>query len=379
MNENEKNIEKLKKLLQLNKNNVAAFIGAGTSIITGFPNWQSLLIDMKKYYNIQNKNLDRVNALINNEDFIKAASEIFNNDNDINKYNDFLCNRFKNPVNCQHYSLHDELIKTFNNILTTNFDTTFKSKYESLNEIIKEQNGNIYNFKEIKLNEFNNCNLNDRNIVYLHGNWEQKKFILREEEYQTNYKTYNKIFEHYSPLEGFLIFSVFSKLSLVYIGFSFNDYYFVNLLKKFYLEIYKNQCEEDKKTYGTSNIPPLPDNFVIISDKEIKCCLNFDYLLNQISDKKKWINYVNITNNEEITFKQESKNQIELDKNLTYEEKLKLIDEINRLDNNKKRKELLNQLNFKIIFFEESFVNIEYIIKEINKPLNKFTDTGIQI
>lgn len=379
--ENEKNINELRTLLQNNKNSVFAFAGAGTSNIPGFPNWKSLIDDMIEYFGITKKyRLSKINDYKGQDDYINAATKIFNFDNNIKKYKEFLSNKFTKPGKCNYTSLHQEIIKTFETVITTNFDPCFRKAHESCVEIIKNSNGAIYNFNEYKLLDLHLCDFKEKNIVYLHGNWETKEFILKKDEYDTYYKTSNNIFTSLSPLELYMI-NVYKRASLVYIGFSFDDYYYKKLLEYFYLKLYPEECEDHKRIYQNDNLPNLPEKFVIISERKIKETINISEIREKIPEEKKWIKYLEKISKDEYIFKDKNKFRIEDDIKLKVKEKKILRSFEKELDNNKELKEFFDLLNFKLILFEDKkYSDIEdKILKKIREPLAKYTEAEVQI
>ena len=238
----EKNIKKLKEKIKSNER-LAFFIGSGASDTLGIPTWKNLLTNMCSIANIE-KNL--IKDFLDQEKYQEAASKISQTIGDDKKFFDLLhelCTQSKD----NYAALHYEIIKVINAsecaniIFTTNYDNAF--------EIAHKMNIS----KKINIQKFPHFNpleiFDDPIIIYLHGNNDEKKYVFRKEEYDKYYPTISKKKEHTSDqLESFLYY-VFSSINLVFIGFSFGDWY----LRDYYKDVIKrnlNNRVEHLNTFG---------------------------------------------------------------------------------------------------------------------------------
>ncbi len=139
------------------------------------------------------------------------------------------------PTNCNYTSLHEILINNFRVIFTTNYDAAFEKFCQRHDIAIISQ----------KLHRFSSTTLfQNRTIVYLHGNNDDRIYIFRKEEYDHFYPSISEQ-EGTDDLERFL-YEVLSTDHLIFIGFSFNDTYFLRYFKKVINEIISKKEKKEK-------------------------------------------------------------------------------------------------------------------------------------
>lgn len=250
-NENEENIQLLKEIIQSDRKKVAVFVGAGPSVPLGIKDWKKLLVEMGKKLDSKMSE-KRVEELIIKYGYPGAASEIYHKINSHKDYLQFLHDQFE-PKNCNFTSLHLKIVDRFQTILTTNFDSSFEKAFNDREKRFNRQR--FPNFNPFTL-------FDERTVVYLHGNNDENKYIFRKEEYDVYYPSISRINAGSYELENFLK-DTLSKISLVFIGFSFNDTYFTSFLKM----VLKEESKENiihEKVFRKEHPRKSVDHFVII-------------------------------------------------------------------------------------------------------------------
>jgi len=259
--ESEINKERLKKIVQEGKD-VAFFIGSGPSIPVGIKKWDELLMEMAERFkcNINVKNSIRAIG------YPATASEIYKQSiNDDLDYLDFLHKQCESK-DCDYTNIHSTIIETIKTIetlktiITTNFDTVFEDAFADAEIKPKIQ----------KLPEFNSFNLLKKSptIVYIHGNSETNTYIFRKEEYDAYYPSISQQTQDISyRLERFLQ-EVFSHINLIFIGFSFDDYYFTEFLNKVLHEFVIAEMKTDEKILNISHSRESVEHFAIVEETQ---------------------------------------------------------------------------------------------------------------
>lgn len=251
---NDKTIQLLKKTIQINPKKIAVLVGAGASTPLGIKNWKDLLNEFGKKFNAD---ID-VEESIKTHGYAETASKIYKIVDNHENYLKFLSEQFE-PKSCNYTSMHEKIIDNFPTILTTNFDVAFENAFN-----YKEKTkGNGFNIQ--KFPKFEHFSLFEKpTIVYLHGNNEERKYIFRKEEYDSYYPSVSKM-DGSNELEDFLK-AIFTKLNLIFIGFSFDDTYFTSFLKKIVKETIKE--ENIHETIFKQGHPRQPVSHFVIIDNE---------------------------------------------------------------------------------------------------------------
>ena len=253
INDNDKSIELLKEKIS---GNVAVFVGSGTSNPLGIKTWTELLIELAERFGIDK---NEVINWIKDKGHPKTASEIYKKIDDPEKYLDFLSEQFE-PTVCNFTSAHEQIIDNFEFIFTTNFDTAFENVINK-----RGSRGQTIDFSVQKFPNFNPFNLsNEINIVYLHGNNNERRYIFREEEYKKYYPSISGESGSYQ-LENFLK-DIFTKMNLIFIGFSFDDRYLTPFLRKMIKEETLNEIKIYKDTFGVEPPKSSISHFAFVSD-----------------------------------------------------------------------------------------------------------------
>ena len=214
--EHEDNVVLLKEVIQ-NSQKFAVFVGSGASSPLGIKTWKKLLMDFVDRFGIE---ID-IEKSIYDKGYPQTASEIYNLIGNHDDYINFLNDQFE-PTSCSYTSLHETILDNFTTIFTTNFDVAFENAFNY------KQTG----FNTQKFPNFDPFSLFETpTIVYLHGNNKERKYVFRKEEYEIYYPSISGTDNGSFELENFLK-NVFTRISLVFIGFSFDDGYFTKFFKK---------------------------------------------------------------------------------------------------------------------------------------------------
>jgi len=263
------NVELLKNTYRENKDRIVFFAGAGASIPLGFKSWKKLLKEMNEKF----KTEINIDDYINKFGYPETASAIYDKIIIREEYINFLCEQFdmKNAI-ARFNSLTKSIVNNFDTILTTNFDSSFEHAFADTNLPLKEY-GLEKNIKTQTLPKFDIVDISSNNyiVIYLHGNQDSRRFILRKEEYQHFYRTnYNK---EPSELEDFLK-EIFKNFSVIFFGFSFNDLYFKNYCEKILIEEFEQRKARYYNLYGETYPIELRKHFVFITEEEVEDTLS---------------------------------------------------------------------------------------------------------
>lgn len=235
----EKNFQKLLDIYNTDEKMCLPFLGAGISTPTGIDNWTKLLTNMAINLCKRIKS-DDVENMIQQYGYPKTASLLKEDINDEVEYKNFLIKQFE-PTDILTTSAIIKIVIKFHSIVTTNYDTTIEEAIKTINYIYKDKSiekldyelQDLPNLSSIKL-------LRKKNIVYLHGYKKNETFLLTEEEYKLFYPS-NYSSDGIESLENFLK-EIIESMTLVFIGFSFNDKDFCDFFKRT-----KDKIESQKK------------------------------------------------------------------------------------------------------------------------------------
>jgi len=262
------NIRNLKSLMELySKDRTVSFIGAGVSKPLGIPDWEQLLNNLSKcankYYNFQSQ------LPQNSKEWPAFAEKIyneFNQNNNSQKYFEIVSERMKPQINTTTLTLV-KLVLAINIHLTTNFDSSIENAYKFLNylsEYFGESEMRI-DYRTYYIPDFSFDTGSNPAIYYLHGNVEKNIYILKKSDYEKFYPSVSSITNSSKALEEFLKYYYKNK-NIIFIGFSFQDYYirefFLNLAKEIERE---NQIHMNlyRQSGGSYAIPEIK-HFLII-------------------------------------------------------------------------------------------------------------------
>ena len=205
-------------------------VGAGSSKIVGFPLWPELINELNKLIpSIQNtNNLD----LIDYADLIK--SELIK-EGRVDVYYKQLDNIFSPKKPNNHDNVHCKLVKLgFSGIITTNYDRVLETAIQkSFNidhcesiDLCEDRTYRIFDFLRFLSSNTAHCF-----VLHLHGIYDKpKKLILNKTDYLKAYGKKDKSII-LDTLHRKVIWALLAMHSLVFVGFSMTDPFFLSMLE----------------------------------------------------------------------------------------------------------------------------------------------------
>lgn len=363
MKNHNNNIELLKNTYRDNKNKIVFFAGAGASIPLGLMCWKDLLIEMDEKF----KTEINIDDYINKFGYPATASAIYDKFNNREEYLNFLCKKFDVKYTKSRFnSTTKSIVNNFDNILTTNFDSSFEQAFMDNNSVLEKKGHKKIYFKTQHLPKFDisEISTNDATIIYLHGSKDSRIFILRKEEYQSFYCT--NYDENPSELEDFLK-EIFKNFSVIFFGFSFDDLDF----NKYYERILTKEFYQRRAIFvdmfGGAYPIELPPHFVFFPEEELKYTLSEIEINNYIQrdNNIEWGKIFEKINNNEYQFSKFFLNIINQN-SIKKELQEKLSSEYKRLAMNKKKLQFFEKMNMKIIpFSKEKISEVENIFNSL--------------
>lgn len=332
---------------------IAAFVGAGCSYALKIPLWTEMLIGLNELFRYYSSNQDLVDDIKIN-DFPIVASNIKNKaGTDELAYKKAL-RSFLKPVACHFTSLHVELIRLTKLLMTTNYDMSFEETLQCIGRVDEKLK---LEFKSSSLGSFSHHGWGYiHNIFHLHGDVSSADIILTFESYQENYLNSNTGVAR-------LIGDIFEHYTTVFIGFSFNDTFFMDFLKNML-----DNIKTEKSRYQQTR----PQHYCIIGDDIIKDYITIEELLAEDAN-------INLLVDEEILIRDEltpgkvkfrfgpSANVVIERYNGELQANQFLINILKTIAERKEKLHLLEQLEIKPIYFDENqYLQIELILRELN-------------
>lgn len=174
---------------------LVVFVGAGTSIDSGMPNWHDAVVNIAYKLGIYSENIDYMkipqfyyNAR-GNKEYVELMRDIF-------KYNEDLpiCDVHRNIVKLNSHT-----------IITTNYDCLIEKAAEENSEfiqVISQDRDLLYRTAE-------------KEIIKMHGDFENGNFVLKEDDY-LHYSKNFKLIEAY-------VKSLIATNVILFVGYSFSD------------------------------------------------------------------------------------------------------------------------------------------------------------
>lgn len=249
----EENFQKLLDIYNADEKMCLPFLGAGISTPTGIDSWKKLLMNMATNLCKTIKS-DDVQNMIEQYGYPKAASLIKKDIKDEAEYKNFLIKQFE-PTNILTTSAIIKIIIKFYSIVTTNYDTTIEEAIKTINYIYKDKNIEKLDYEFQDLPDLSSIKLlRKKNIVYLHGYKKNETFLLTEEDYKLFYPS-NYSTEGIESLQNFLK-EIIESMTLVFIGFSFNDKDFCDFFKRT-----KDKIESQKNLINMTYNNPKQNEF----------------------------------------------------------------------------------------------------------------------
>ncbi len=350
------NQEKIELLKQYFKNEAdnsherAIFVGAGASVFLDIKSWEQLLKDMNDFF----KASIPVEEKIFEIGYPKMASLIYNGnktgEETSEAYKNFMENQF-NPRTCHHYSLHTKIWTVFDLILTTNFDIAFESALSDLNDFLFSMGNSKKKLETQKLPDFDFSKIkSDATLVYLHGHKETGAYVFRKEEYDLHYQSLLTSTSSRSDLERFLE-NVFRKITLLFIGFSFNDSYFIKFFKRT-IKDFEIQKSNFEKVHGQRYPSELPLYMAILHEKSLQTHAMKSEVEEIFNDDKSWHDLFEDHNEDKLLFKQDTLKIVD-GLSIDMKTKRKIRYYYNKIEENKRRRIDLEELNMEIIVVDD--------------------------
>ncbi len=233
----EKSIQKVKSHIidDLSKRDFIVFAGAGLSERTGIPLWCDLLKKLNEKHSLNGVIIDDVKEY-QYPNIAQMLYDEFEQNENIKAYMETI-QSVTQASKIPYTPTQEEItLACEGKIVTTNFDETFESVFKKL-----QRRGNIDS--ELTLQTLPNFEIRNiikkYNIVYLHGKPSEGEIIFKTSDYKKYYPSLEDGEE--SSLENLLKFLyVESNMTVVFIGFSFEDSY----IRKTIERIYKEKCPE---------------------------------------------------------------------------------------------------------------------------------------
>lgn len=186
------------------KKKLAFFVGAGVSAVSNYPSWYDLVKDMADELNYKYELDAKGKAIFSSEEYLRIPQIYYDNKSET-EYFEKINGAFSSD--CKPNEVHD-LIMQLNpyHILTTNYDT------------LLEQAANKYgiNYSVINHDEKISVTPTKRYILKVHGDFENNKFVLKEQDYLDYEKDY--------VLIDTVMKTIIATNLIVFIGYGLNDY-----------------------------------------------------------------------------------------------------------------------------------------------------------
>lgn len=267
-----KNLNTLEKTYDDGK--MVSFIGAGTSKPLGISDWEDLMKEL-----CEKAKDDGFNIKLSGDtcEWPQTAQDIYDHF-DKNGNTKIYFDTISKNMTAKHNTTAGTLLKlvlAFDIHLTTNFDNSIEHAYKFYDYLSRQQ-GNQDLKKDYKThylpNFESNSTASDSGLIcYLHGNIQNKQYILKKNEYETFYPSISGSSNGVDHLEIFLK-KQYMNNNIIFLGFSFDDYYvrefFFKLAKVIEREnkIVSDLYNDSEQSHRTKNIK----HFLLISDNVLK-------------------------------------------------------------------------------------------------------------
>lgn len=187
-----------------NSNRLVIFVGAGTSIPSGFPSWSQAIDEMRERMDDSKDDANK-NEVKNSDDFLKIP-QYYYNEHGKNNYVALMRKIFKHQKNLSPHELHKKILKfRVKYIITTNYDDLIKKAADDNQQVIDvatQDSDLAYGIAEKK-------------IIKMHGDFDHDNFVLKEDDY-LNYSKNFRLIETY-------IKALIAGNVVLFLGYSFSD------------------------------------------------------------------------------------------------------------------------------------------------------------
>jgi hypothetical protein len=230
--DNPLNKSNLKTLINsFDKDSFVPFIGAGPSTVLGAPDWDDLITKLCTSFSL--KKFRKTKHDNKSVDYAKTFSKLFSKlkkrgITNIEFYNKlFDCMK---PTKTEATWFHLKLVKLFDSFITTNYDSPIEKAFEEYHTKPPIK----YFFSCYGINNFTGC------IVYLHGHKEINFCIIKKEDYDYFYPSVSK--KNGIPILEEFLTEIFTSKNIIFVGFSFNDFYIKNFIHYLYSKESFKKC-----------------------------------------------------------------------------------------------------------------------------------------
>lgn len=214
----------------LAKKEFIVFAGAGVPRKAGIPDWRSLLKALLEANPLDNVDIDNADS----KEFPDIAQKIFDSLKQENREDDYykaIKDNIK-PTEVPYSTQQFEIVTTTNWIVTTNFDTTFEFAFKKKFQVERVRKQPYVE----TLPEFSMKNLfSEESIVYLHGRANEMFIIFKTDDYEQYYPSVSQK-NGANDVEEYLKY-IFKNYTIVFVGFSFDDFYIRTAFKNIYMEL----------------------------------------------------------------------------------------------------------------------------------------------
>lgn len=194
--------KELQRILDASQNNALTFfVGAGVSALSGGPTWKELIIAISEKLGQEPK------KEFSSDEYLKIPQMLYYS---LKKNDEEYCKFVEAQLHSSGLipnQIHREMLNLNPvSFITTNYDTL-------LEDAVIQQ---CQSFKVVSRDEDVPTIFGDRFILKMHGDFKYNNFVLKEEDY-LNYSENFKLIET-------LVKSIFATNTVVFIGYSLNDY-----------------------------------------------------------------------------------------------------------------------------------------------------------
>ncbi|MCW3104271.1 MAG: hypothetical protein JWO09_2711 [Bacteroidetes bacterium] len=329
---------------------IVPLVGAGTSMLLKIPGWDELV---KMYHTAVNSHLNfEEECRISDNDMPKVTDRIFNETGrNFQAYWEFLRAKVR-PRESGFHELPGLLVKHFDQIITTNFDSVFDAALDFLEPEVRH--------RDIIYPNINAIDFNNKVIVYIHGKAINDNVVFRYEEYENAYGIV--------AIKN-LLTEVIKRKSLLFIGFSFQDKVFRENLLQIITRI-RSDYERTLKVHGHADPETnVQDMYVILHKKDVITEIKVD-TVTKMGITERLMEFYDVEGENLILKNSVVPQQMYLSLNDTIgsESTLKFQEYVEKTSSNKINQEYFHKAGIKVVEYDGERIEINEYIKQITRP-----------
>ncbi len=249
----------------LSQNDFIAFVGTGVEKPAGVSGWNELLIKLlKEMPSNKSKKDEELKDDIDKSKPWDKAQEVFNElkeNGQEQKYYDIISEGIK-PKESDWTQHQLDIADVTRWIITTNYGSSLEHSIKRLIELTNSRN--IYD--EDILPKFRLSLPKDKYLaVYLHGKTIERCIIFNKDEYESYYPNEDNSNQYAENIKDYLK-HIYTNNIIVFIGFSFEDEYFLRLLKIINNAIIKDDLINSRRKEGYEQILPNIKHYAYITE-----------------------------------------------------------------------------------------------------------------